>query len=317
MIRLAVATLAILCSTTALSQTYPSKPLTLVAPFPPGGSTDVIARLFASHLSDRLGQPVVVENKPGSNGAIGAASVARAKPDGYTLLVMGASSFTINPLLYKNLNYDPVDSYDYLGIAGGTQLVFLTTAATGIGSVADIVTKSASEPLSYGSFGTGSLPQIAGEYLAQKTGAQLLHVPYRGSSPAMTDLIGNQIPLSIDTVVAAMPQIQGGRVIPLAVSSGQRSARLPDVPSVQETGIANYDFETWFGIVSPKGTPPEIVERLSREIREMMNEKSTREALEAIGFDARYSDPHQFKEQVTMELKRNAGIIKAANIKVD
>ena len=313
----ALVAVAAMSGLTANAQTYPTKPITLIAPFPPGGSTDVIARLFATRLSARLGQNVVVDNKPGANGGIGAAAVARAKPDGYTILLMGASSFTINPLLYKSLNYDPVASYDYLGIAGGTQLVILTTAATGIGSIADIVSKSAAQPLSFGSFGTGSLPQIAGEYLAQKSGARLLHVPYKGSAPAMTDLIGNQITLSIDTLVAAMPQIRGGKVKAIAVSSRQRASSLPNVPTVQEAGITDYDFETWFGIVSPKGTPPEIAERLTREIREMMNEKTTREALEATGFDARYSDPRQFREQVAMELKRNALVIEKANIQVD
>ncbi|QHI97217.1 tripartite tricarboxylate transporter substrate binding protein [Xylophilus rhododendri] len=313
----AVASLAVLGAAPVLAQTYPSKPVTLIAPFPPGGSTDVLARILATRLGSRLGQPVVIENKPGANGSIGASAAARARPDGYTILLMGGSSYTVNTLLYKNMGYDPLASYDYLGIAGGSQLVMLTNPATGIATVKDVVSKSAAESLSFGSFGTGSLPHVAGEYFAQKTGAHLVHVPYKGSAPAMTDLIGNQIPLTIETMVAAMPQIRGGKVKPIAVLGRQRAVQLLHVPTMQESGIADFDFETWFGIVTAKGTPPEIVERLQHELKDMMAEKATQEALEAAGFDPRYSDARQFRDQVQRELKRNARIIEAANIKAD
>lgn len=172
----------------ASADTYPSKPITMVVPFPPGGSTDVIGRLFAAKLGARLGQTVVIENKPGANTSIGAVAVARAAPDGYTLMITGAPTFTLNSLLYSNLNYDPVKSYEYVAIAGSTPFVILTNPQTGIGTMADITKKSASQSLSFGSFGNGSTPHIAGESLAQRTGAKLLHVPYRGSAPAMTDL---------------------------------------------------------------------------------------------------------------------------------
>ncbi|ALM84098.1 tripartite tricarboxylate transporter substrate binding protein [Bordetella sp. N] len=316
-IRIAAAAMAILGAATAYAQDYPTRPVTLVAPFPPGGSTDVLARLMATHLGARLGQAVVVENKPGANGAIGAAYTARAQPDGYTILLMGSSSYTVNPLLYKNLGYDPQTSFEYLGIAGGTQLVILTNPTTGLATVKDIVAKSKSEGLNFGSFGTGSLPHIAGESLAQKTGARLLHVPYKGSAPAMTDLIGNQIPLTIETMVAAIPQIRGGKVKPIAVLGMQRATQLPQIPTVQEEGVADFNFETWFGIVAPKGTPPKVVERLSKGIQDMMNDPATREALAAAGFDARYSDASVFRDQVQRELKRNAHIISTANIKTD
>jgi tripartite-type tricarboxylate transporter receptor subunit TctC len=316
-IKVLVAAIAAFAAITASAQTYPSKPLTLVAPFPPGGSTDVLARLIAGRLSTSMGQPVVVENKPGANGSIGASAVARATPDGYTILLMGGSSYTVNSLLYKNLNYDPIASYEYLGMAGGTQLVILTNPTTGINNVADIVAKSKTEALSYGSFGSGSLPHIAGEYLSQKTGAKLLHVPYKGSAPAIVDLMGNQISLSIDTLVASMAHIRSGKIKAVAVLGKERAAQLPDVPTVQEGGISDYQFETWFGVVSPKGTPPEIVERLSREIRDMMADRKFQESLNAAGFDPRYSDAAQFRDQVTRELKLNKQIIDTANIKAD
>jgi tripartite-type tricarboxylate transporter receptor subunit TctC len=313
----ALTALAVLGTVPALADSYPSKSVTLIAPFPPGGSTDVLARLIATRLGARLGQSVVIENKPGANGSIGAAAGARAKPDGYTILLMGASSYTVNSLLYKNPGYDPLASYEYLGIAGGSQLVMLTNPSTGLASLKDVISKSAAEPLSLGSFGSGSLPHIASESFAQKTGARLVHVPYKGSAPAMVDLIGNQIPLTIETMVAAMPQIRGGKVKPIAVLGQQRAAQLPHVPTTQEGGVADFNFETWFGFVAPKGTPPEIVERLVRELKEVMADKSTHAALDAAGFDARYSDARQFRDQVQRELQRNARIIETAGIKVD
>ena len=301
----------------AAAQDYPSKPITMVVPFPPGGSTDVIGRLFAAKLGDRLRQTIVVENKPGANTGIGAAAVARAAPDGYTFMITGAPTFTLNPLLYPNLNYDPIKSYEYVAIAGSTPFVILTNPQTGIATVADIKSKSAAQPLSFGSFGNGSTPHIAGESLAQRTGAKLLHVPYRGSAPAMADLLGNQIPLSIDTLVAGLPQIRAGKARAVALTGNARSALVPDVPTVAEGGVANYDFETWFGVVMPKGTPAPIVARLSKEIEAVMAEPDTRAKLEQLGFDATYADPAAFRRKVETELERNVAIIKAAGIKPD
>ena len=265
----------------------------------------------------RQGQTVVIENKPGANTGIGAAAVARAAPDGYTLMITGAPTFTSNPLLYPNLNYDPIKSYEYVAVAGSTPFVILTNPQTGIGTVADITNKSAAQPLSFGSFGNGSTPHMAGESLAQRTGAKLLHVPYRGSAPAMTDLIGNQIPLSIDTLVAGLPQIKAGKVRAVALTGRARSSLVPEVPTVAESGVAGYDFETWFGVVMPKGTPAPIVARMSKEIEAVMAEPDTRAKLQELGFDATYQDPAAFRRKVEMELERNAAIIKASGIKPD
>jgi len=259
----------------------------------------------------------VVENKPGANTSIGAVAVARAAPDGYTFMITGAPTFTLNPLLYSNLNYDPIKSYEYVAIAGSTPFVILTNPQTGIGTVADITSKSAAQPLSFGSFGNGSTPHIAGESLAQRTGAKLLHVPYRGSAPAMTDLIGNQIPLSIDTLVAGLPQIKAGKARAVALTGNARSPLVPDVPTVAESGVTGYDFETWFGVVLPHGTPAPIVSRLSKEIQAVMAEPDTRAKLQDLGFDATYQDPAAFRRKVETELERNVAIIKAAGIKPD
>lgn len=313
----AVAALLSAMSSVHAEQAWPSKPITLVVPFPPGGSTDVIARLFANKLSGRLGQNVVVENRPGANTGIGAALVGRAAPDGYTLMITGAPTFTTNSLLYPNMGYDPVKSFEYVAIAASAPFVVLSNPERKLNSVADIVKKSASEPLSFGSFGTASTPHLAGEYLAQRTGARLQHVPYRGSAPAMTDLIGNQIPLSIDTLVAALPQIRAGKVRAVALTGATRSSLLPDVPTVAESGVADYDFITWYGIVAPHGTAEPVVKRLAKEIQGMLTETDTLQKMREMGFEPFFADGAQFRTRVDQEFARNAQVIKSANIKAD
>lgn len=318
--RLAVvglASVAVLPAVSSAQADYPNKPVTMVVPFPPGGSTDVLARLFASKLGARLGQTVVVENRPGANTGIGAGAVARAAPDGYTIMITGAPTFTTNSLLYSNMGYDPIKSYDYVAIAGSAPFVILTNPQTSLTSVNDIVEKSATEPQSFGSFGTASTPHLAGEYLAQRTNAKLLHVPYRGSAPAMTDLMGNQIPLSIDTLVAALPQIRAGKVKALAITGAERSSLVPDVPTVIESGVPNYDFITWYGIAAPRGTPVPVIERLSKEVQGMLGEPDTLQKMRDLGFDPFFADSRAFRSRVEKELERNAAVIKAAGIKAE
>ncbi|AHV93975.1 Bug family tripartite tricarboxylate transporter substrate binding protein [Bordetella holmesii] len=306
---------AALSGTVAATASWPQKPVTLVVPFPPGGSTDVLARLFAATLGERLGQSVVVENRPGANTGIGAAAVARAAPDGYTLMITGAPTFTTNWLLYPNIGYDPVKSYEYVAIAGSAPFVILTNPQTGLTSVADVI--KAKDAQSFGSFGTASTPHLAGEFLAQRTGAKLLHVPYRGSAPAMTDLIGNQIPLSIETLVAALPQIRAGKVRALALTGAQRSSLVPEVPAVIESGVPDYDFMTWFGLVAPRGTPAPVVQHLAQEVQAMLAEEGTLAKMRELGFEPFYADAAAFHTRVERELKRNAEVIKSAGIKVE
>lgn len=309
-----LASLSLLGSGTVLADTWPSKPITLVVPYPPGGSTDVLARLFAAKLGARLGQTMVVENRPGANTGIGAAAVARAAPDGYTVMLTGATTFTTNPLLYSNLGYDPAKSYEYVGIAGSAPFVILTNAQSGLNTVDDIIQRSAREPLSFGSFGTASTPHLAGEFLARRSGAQLLHVPYRGSAPAMTDLIGNQIPLSIDTLVAAVPQVRAGKVRALALTGPQRSALLPDTPTVMESGMEDFDFITWFGVALPSGTPAPVVQGLAQALQAMLGEPEIQQQMRELGFDPAFGDAQAFRERVQLETARNAAVIQAAGI---
>lgn len=296
---------------------WPAKPVTMVVPFPPGGSTDVLARLFAAKLGESLGQSIVIENKSGANTSVGASAVARAQPDGYTLMITGAPTFTTNSLLYSNLGYHPVDSYEYIAIAGTAPFVILTNNSSGIEKVEDIVGKSQKDPLSFGSFGTASTPHLAGEYLGQRTGAKMLHVPYRGSAPAMTDLIGGQIPLSIDTLVAGLPQVRAGKAKAVALTGPEPSALLPGVPTVAASGVEGYDFQTWYGIVAPRGTPQPVVDKLAGEIRKMLEDEGVRTQMRELGFEPGYSDGAAFRARVDSEMKRNAEVIKAAGIKVE
>ena len=301
----------------ASAQSYPDKPITMVVPFPPGGSTDVIGRLFAVKLGARLGQTVVIENKPGANTGIGAAAVARAAPDGYTFMITGAPTFTSNPLLYPNLNYDPIKSYEYVAVAGSTPFVILTNPQTGIGTVADITSKSAAQPLSFGSFGNGSTPHMAGESLAQRTGAKLLHVPYRGSAPAMTDLIGGQVPFSVDTVTAAIPQLKGGKVKAIAVTTRQRSSQLPQVPTFAEAGYPEVDADTWIMVVAPKGTPAPVRERLEKTLAKIVATPQAQAALQAQGAEPAFAGAAASLAQIERELPLMRAVARRANIQAD
>ena len=297
-----------------------AKPITLVIPFPPGGSADVIGRLFATELGERLKQSVLVDNKPGANTGIGASTVARARPDGYTFMLTGAPTFTSNSLLYPNLGYDPIKSFSYVAVAGSAPFVILSNGKAGLKNVADVITKSQQQPLSFGSFGTGSTPHLAGESFAARGGAQLVHVPYKGSAPAMTDLIGNQIPLSIDTLVAALPHIRGGKVTAIALTSAEPSPLLPDVPTVAQSDPQHFKgfvFQTWYGLVAPHDTPDAIVEKMAGTVQEMLQKPQVQERMRELGFTPYFEAGPAFLERVQSELKRNAAIIKDAKITVE
>jgi tripartite-type tricarboxylate transporter receptor subunit TctC len=298
---------------------YPERPLTLVAPYPAGGAADVLARILGKKLEEQLGQPVVVENKAGAGTAIGAAAVANAKADGYTLLVSSNSTFTLNPALQAKLTYDPVKGFEAIGMVGSVALAVLTNTSVAATGVPQLVAAAKANPdkFVYGSFGNGTSSNFAGAMFNAATGLQMLHIPYKGSAPLMTDLIGGQIPVSFDTVVAAAPQLKGGKIKVLAVTTAKRSSLLPEVPTVAESGYPGFEMNAWLAVVAPRGLPPEVKARLENALATLMASPDTQEKMKTAGFEPAYRAIPDWPGMLTAEITRMRGIAERSQIKVD
>ncbi|KNE29616.1 Bug family tripartite tricarboxylate transporter substrate binding protein [Achromobacter spanius] len=299
---------------------YPTRPVTLVVPFPPGGATDVLGRVIAQKLGQELGQTVVVENRAGAGTAIGAGFVAKAAPDGYTLLVSSGTTFTVNPAIQKKLPYDPVKSFEPIGIVGRTGLALLANPEVPVKNLKELVayTKERSnEPPAYGSFGAGTTAHFVGEAFLSAADIKMIHVPYKGSAPAMTDLIGGQIPFSVDTVAAALPQSKQGKVRVLAVSAPARSSFLPDVPTFAEQGYPSVAMDTWLMIAAPRGLPADVKTKLETALRTTVGSADVRKSLEAQGFEAAFSSAADGEALIQKELPQMRDVAQRANIKID
>jgi tripartite-type tricarboxylate transporter receptor subunit TctC len=298
---------------------FPDKPITLIVPYPPGGATDVLARKLSGPLGQRLGQTVVVENRAGAGTAIGATAAARSAPDGYTLLISSNTTFTINAALKRALPYDPQKDLESIGLIGSSPLVLLAHPKMEASTVKDLLALAQRSPngLSYGSFGAGTTAHLAGEMFKVMTGANLVHVAYRGSAPAMTDLIGGQIPLTFDTNVAAMPQIAAGKVKALAVTSRQRSPQLPQVPTVAEAGFPSYEMVPWIALVTRRGTPPDVSAKLAQALKDSVNDPVTKAELQKVGLDVAYEPGKVYDQRVAQELPLLRAYVHRANIPVE
>lgn len=310
---------ALLGSDLAGAAGFPERPLTLVAPYPAGGAADVLARILARKLEEQLGQPVVVDNKPGAGTAIGAAAVANAKPDGYTLLISSNSTFTLNPALNAKLQYDPVKGFEPIGMVGSVALALLVHPSVTATGVPQLVTAAKANPdkFVYGSFGNGTTSNFAGAMFNAATGLKMTHVPYRGSAPLMTDLIGGQIPLSFDTVVAAAQHLKSGKIKVLAVTTAKRSAMMPDVPTVAESGYPGFDMSAWLALVAPHGLPPEVKARLEKALATLMASPDTQDKMKTAGFEPAYHAIPDWSTMVTTEITRMRGIAERSQIKAD
>src|SRR5712671_4248243 len=268
-IRFAALALAAVLSGAAQAQDYPARPVHLVVPYAAGGNADIFGRTLAQKLGDALKQPFVVENRAGANGGIGADFVAKSAPDGYTLLVTANGPIVVNPVLYAKVPYDPIRDFAPIAQCTVYQYVLVTLTASHIKSIADLVDAARARPgaVSYGSTGIGGGNHLAGELFALATGTQLTHVPYKGSAPAL----GGQLTFMFDTVITSVPQIRSGKLRAFAVSSGKRASSLPEVPTLQEAGIGNFDISQWQGVLAPAGTPKPMVDRLNLEIVKAMH----------------------------------------------
>ncbi len=301
----------------AQAQDYPNKTVKLVAPFAPGGSVDIVARILAQKMSEAWGQSVVVENKPGASGMIGVEMVVKSPPDGYTLLV-NSSIHVIVPSLFSKVNYSATDDLIAVGQATEVPMVMLTGAGNKAKTVADVVQWAKDQPgLAYASAGSGSSAHLAGEVFKKATGVNLTHIPYKGSGAAMADVIGGQVPLMFDALTAAMGHIQGGKMRALAVSSQQRSPILPDVPTFQELNMPQMNLSTWHGVWAPKGTPPAIVKKLNAEIARIVALPDVREKIKGLGGIPVGNTPEQFDAYQRAELAKWSTIVKESGAKVD
>jgi len=303
----------------ALADTWPSRPTSIVVPFPAGASTDVVARLLAERLRAELGQGFIVENKTGAGGNIAATSVVRAAPNGYTLMFSSSGPLATNKLLYKTLSFDPLADFTPVALLGDVQGIVAVHPSLPVSSFAELVAYGKANPgkLTFGSPGFGLMGHITGELVQRKAGFQMTHVPYRGSAPLATDLLAGTVNVAIDFLPSYIPLVKSGAVRALAVSSDQRAPQLPDVPTLSEAGLPGVNATGWFGLVGPKGLPEPVVTRLAAISRAYVDSAEGRDRLGVIGVRARSGDAAALRAAQTQEIAKWADVIKAAGIALD
>ncbi|WP_423199879.1 MULTISPECIES: tripartite tricarboxylate transporter substrate binding protein [unclassified Cupriavidus] len=301
------------------AQPWPARPLTLIVPFPTGGTTDVLARAIGDQLSKNLGQPVVVENRPGAGATVGADYVAKARPDGYTLL-MGAVHHTIATSVYRKLPYSfQKDLAPIATIATVPNVLVVNAERTPARNVAELVAlaKQAPTEFSFGSNGNGTAQHLIGTQFQAETGIRLLHVPYKGSGPLTTDLLGGQVTMSFDTLTPVLPHIRSGKLRALAVTTARRSSVLPDVPTMEEAGLRHFDIGTWLGILAPAATPRPVVARLGTEITRIVTSQDFRQRMLAVGAEPMASTPAEFARRIDDETAKFARLVKEGNVTIE
>jgi tripartite-type tricarboxylate transporter receptor subunit TctC len=303
----------------ATGQSYPSRPIRLVVPFPAAGTTDLLARAMAQKLSEALGQQVVVDNHPGAGGNIGADLVAKSAPDGYTLLMGTVGTHAINVSLYARMPYDAVKDFVPIVLVAGVPNVLVVNPALPVKTVADLIKLAKDQPgvINFASSGNGTSIHLSGELFKSPTGVQMTHVPYKGSAPALTDLIGGQVQVMFDNLPSALPQIKAGKLRAIAVTSIKRAPALPDLPTIAESGVPGFEASSWFGILAPAGTPREIVLRLNREANKALQGAEMKEKLLAQGAEAVGNSPEFFVDYIRSETVKWAKVVKDSGAKVD
>jgi tripartite-type tricarboxylate transporter receptor subunit TctC len=311
----------------AHADTWPSKPIRFIVPYPPGGPLDGIARILAEHMKEGLGQPVIVDNKPGAGGNIGADITAKSTPDGYTIVMGAVATHAINPSLFSRMPYDAVKDFAPVTLVATVPnvLVMNSTIASklGIGSVSDLVQYAKAHPgrLNYGSGGNGSAGHLAGELFKSMAKVSLVHIPYSGAAPAQLGLLAGQTDLMFDNLASATQNIRAGKLKALAVTTSRRASTMQNLPTMSEAGAAaglkGFDINTWFGVLAPAATPPAVVSRLNLELGQALHSPDVRERMLKLGAEPSPTTPEQFAELIQRELKKYAAVVKASGAKVD
>ena len=301
------------------AQAWPSKPIKYVVPFAPGGTTDILARTVGEKLSIALGQPVVVENKPGAGGGVGADFTAKAAPDGYTIMGGTISTHAINASLYSNLPYDPVKDFAAITLIARVPNLLVINPDIKAKNVAELIALMKANPgkFTFASSGNGTSQHLSGELFKSMAGVDMQHIPYKGSPPALQDVVGGQVSMTFDNITTAWPLTKAGKLRPLAVTTAKRSSIAPEVPTLAESGLPGFEVGSWQGVFAPAGTPPEIVKRLNAEIVKILNMPDVKERLVALGAEPVGDTPEQFSAYVKSEVAKWSDIVKKSGAKVD
>ena len=319
MLRLAFVVAALFAASAALAQTYPSKPIRIIIAQAPGSATDVISRVVGNRLQEALGQPIVVEARPGAGGAVGTEAAARSAPDGYTLFMANNSTHGSNPALYPKLPYDAVNDFAPITLVAAVPYVLVVEPALPVKSVQDLIALAKSRPgkMNYASAGNGSTHQFCGELLKSMSGIDVLHIPYKGSPPAIAGLLGGEVSLMFANLTDVGSQIRSGKVKALAVTVTKRAGLLPEVPTMSEAGLPGFDIGSWFGLLAPAGTPAAIISRLNAETVKVLGRADVQSTLGAQGLELVPGSPEQFAAHIKSEIAKFTRIAKAAGIKAE
>jgi tripartite-type tricarboxylate transporter receptor subunit TctC len=314
-----IAAIGVAAPAAAQAPAYPTKPVRLVVPFPPGGATDIIARAVAQKLGETLGQSIVVDNRPGAGGNVGTELVAKAAPDGYTLEMGTVGTHAINASLYAKMPYDNVKDFAPIILVAGVPNVLEVNPTLPINSVQELIAYAKANPgkLNFASSGNGTSIHLSGELFKVMAGVQMTHVPYKGSAPALQDLIGGNVQLMFDNLPPSLPQIKSGKLRAIAVTSAARAPALPDVPTIAESGLPGFEASSWFGLLAPAGTPPAIIAKINAEVATWLASPEGREKLAAIGANAAGGSPEDFARHIQAETAKWAKVVKESGAKVD
>jgi tripartite-type tricarboxylate transporter receptor subunit TctC len=301
----------------AFAQGYPAKPVRLIVPYPPGGGNDTLGRLFAAKLGERLGQPFLVENRPGAGTMIGTEAAAKSVPDGYTILLSSIATHALSPNLYSRVPYDPVKDFAPITLLGIAPTVLVVNQDVPAKTLAELIAVAKTKQLAYASGGNGTPPHINAEVFKALAGVDLLHVAYKGGGPALVDLIAGRVHVMLDTAASAMPHVRSGKLRALALSAPKRSAEYPDLPTFAEAGLPQYDTNAWYSMHAPAGTPADVVRRLNAELVAILRDPDILARFKQLSTDPVGNSPEEFAAFVRTELDKYARIIKAAGIKLD